>query len=99
MSSPVESPKLCSHENLVACVEQNKALSHKSKWIAFLFKATKMSEQLSKTKKTSKCEKEKCLIDYLLFFLAQTTRPYLYNSTLISLQLFKQTPISLQHDL
>jgi hypothetical protein len=31
--------------------------------------------------------------------LAHTTRPYLYNLTLISLQLFKSTPISLQLDL
>jgi hypothetical protein len=31
--------------------------------------------------------------------LAHTTRPYLYNSTLISLQLFNLTPISLQLDL
>jgi hypothetical protein len=31
--------------------------------------------------------------------LAHTTRPYLYNSTLISLQLFKLTPISLQLNL
>jgi hypothetical protein len=31
--------------------------------------------------------------------LAHTTQPYLYNSTLISLQLFKLTPISLQLDL
>jgi hypothetical protein len=31
--------------------------------------------------------------------LAHTTRPYLYNSTLISLQLFKPTPISLQLNL
>jgi hypothetical protein len=34
----------CSHENLMAHVEQSKALSHKAKLIAFLFKATKMSE-------------------------------------------------------
>jgi hypothetical protein len=31
--------------------------------------------------------------------LAHTPRPYLYNSTLISLQLLKLTPISLQLDL
>jgi hypothetical protein len=31
--------------------------------------------------------------------LAHTPRPYLYNSTLIPLQLFKLTPISLQLDL
>jgi hypothetical protein len=31
--------------------------------------------------------------------LAHTPWPYLYNSTLISLQLFKPTPISLQLDL
>jgi hypothetical protein len=29
---------------LVACVKQTKALAHKAKPIAFLFKATKMSE-------------------------------------------------------
>jgi hypothetical protein len=34
----------CSQENLMARVEQNKALSHKAKPIAFLFKAEKMSE-------------------------------------------------------
>jgi hypothetical protein len=42
--SPVELPKICSHENLMAHVEQSKALSRKAKPIAFLFKATKMSE-------------------------------------------------------
>jgi hypothetical protein len=35
---------LCSYENLMAHVEQSKALSRKAKPIAFLFKATKMSE-------------------------------------------------------
>jgi hypothetical protein len=40
----------------MAYVEQSKALSHKAKPIAFLFKATKTSE-ITKTKKTSKCEK------------------------------------------
>jgi hypothetical protein len=34
----------CSPENLMAHVEQSKALSCKAKPIAFLFKATKMSE-------------------------------------------------------
>jgi hypothetical protein len=33
------------------------------------------------------------------YLLAHTPQPYLYNSTLISLQLFKLTPISLQLDL
>jgi hypothetical protein len=35
---------LCSHGNLIAHVEQSKALSHKAKPVAFLFKATKMSK-------------------------------------------------------
>jgi hypothetical protein len=47
-------------------MEQNKGLSPKAKPIAFLFKATKRVKQLSKTKKTTKCKKEKCLIDCLL---------------------------------
>jgi hypothetical protein len=34
----------CSLENLMARVEQSKALSHQAKPIAFLFKATKTSE-------------------------------------------------------
>jgi hypothetical protein len=34
----------CSHENLMAHVEQSKALSCKAKLIAFLFKPTKASE-------------------------------------------------------
>jgi hypothetical protein len=34
----------CSHRNLMAHVEQRKALSRKAKPIAFLSKATKMSE-------------------------------------------------------
>jgi hypothetical protein len=34
----------CSHENLMAHMEQSKTLSRKAKPIAFLFKATKMSE-------------------------------------------------------
>jgi hypothetical protein len=38
------------------------------------------------------------MIDYLLP-LAHTLWPYLYNPALISLQLFKLTPISLQLDL
>jgi hypothetical protein len=42
--SPVESPKICSHKNLMAQVEQSKALSRKAKPSAFLFKATKTSE-------------------------------------------------------
>jgi hypothetical protein len=42
--SPAMSPKVCSHKNLIAHVEQSKALSRKAKPIAFLFKATKMSE-------------------------------------------------------
>jgi hypothetical protein len=54
-------------------VEQSKALSHKAKPIAFLFKATKMSKT---TKKTSKCEKEKCSIDYLLSLGAFTLGLY-----------------------
>jgi hypothetical protein len=36
--------KICSHENLMACVEQSEALSRKAKQIAFLFKATKAKE-------------------------------------------------------
>jgi hypothetical protein len=36
----------CSHENLMACVEQRKALSRKAKPIAFLFKATKTSKTI-----------------------------------------------------
>jgi hypothetical protein len=36
--------RLCSHKNLMACVEQSKALSHKAKLVAFLFKATKIDE-------------------------------------------------------
>jgi hypothetical protein len=55
----------------MAYVEQSKALSHKAKPIAFLFKATKTSE-ITKTKKTSKCEKGKYLIDYLLSFITYT---------------------------
>jgi hypothetical protein len=35
---------MCSHENLMAHMEQSKALSSKAKPIAFLFKATKTSE-------------------------------------------------------
>jgi transcription elongation factor Elf1 len=35
---------VCSHENLMACVEQSKALSRKAKPIVFVFKATKTSE-------------------------------------------------------
>jgi hypothetical protein len=34
----------CSHKNLIAHVDQSKALSRKARPIAFLFKATKMSE-------------------------------------------------------
>jgi hypothetical protein len=34
----------CLHVNLMACVEQSKAMSHKAKPIAFLFKVTKTSE-------------------------------------------------------
>jgi hypothetical protein len=34
----------CSLENLMARVEQSKALSHQAKLIAFLFKATETSE-------------------------------------------------------
>jgi hypothetical protein len=34
----------CAHENLMAHVEQSKALSHKAKPFAFLFKATKTSK-------------------------------------------------------
>jgi hypothetical protein len=49
----------------MAHVEQSKALSRKAKPIAFLFKPTKTSKT---TKKTNKCKKEKCLIDYLLPF-------------------------------
>jgi hypothetical protein len=48
---------LCLHENLMARMEQSKALSRKAKPIDFLFKVTKTVKQLSKTKKTSKCEK------------------------------------------
>jgi hypothetical protein len=59
----------CSHKNLMTHVEQSKALSQKAKRIAFLFKATKMSET---TKKTTKCKKEKYLIDCLLSFGAYT---------------------------
>jgi hypothetical protein len=50
---------------MMAHVEQSEAWSHKAKPIAFLSKATKMSET---TKKTSRCEKENDLIDYLLSF-------------------------------
>jgi hypothetical protein len=35
---------ISSHKNLMPHVEPNKALSHKAKLIAFLFKATKVSE-------------------------------------------------------
>jgi hypothetical protein len=42
---------------LWACMEQSKSLSRKAKDIAFLFKATKKSEKISKTKKTSKYDK------------------------------------------
>jgi hypothetical protein len=42
--------------------------------------------------------KKKC-IDWLPAVLAHTTQPYLYYSTLISLQLIKLTPIPLQLDL
>jgi hypothetical protein len=35
---------ICSHGNLMAHVEQSKALSRKAKSIDFLFKAKKMSE-------------------------------------------------------
>jgi hypothetical protein len=41
----------------MAHVEQSKALSRKAKPIAFLFKEQRRAKQLSKTKKTSKCEK------------------------------------------
>jgi hypothetical protein len=37
--------KICSQENLMAQVEQSKAFSHMAKPIAFLFKATKVSEK------------------------------------------------------
>jgi hypothetical protein len=36
--------RLCSHKNLMAHMEQSKALSRKAKPIVFLFKATKTSE-------------------------------------------------------
>jgi hypothetical protein len=75
-------------------VELGRTLSHKVNPDAFLFKATKVSET---TKKTSKYKKDKYLIDYLLP-LAHTLWPYLYNPTLIFLQLFKPTPIFLQLD-
>jgi hypothetical protein len=55
-------------------------------------------KQLSKTKKTSKCEKRSVWL-ITCCPLALTTQPYLYNSTLFSLQRFKPTPISLQLDL
>jgi hypothetical protein len=42
-------------------------------------------------------KKKKCLIDYLLP-LEHTLWPYLYDPTLISLQLFKLTLIFLQLD-
>jgi hypothetical protein len=79
----------------MAHVEQSKALSRKAKSIAFLLWRAK---QLSKTKKTSKCKKEKYLIDCLLP-LAHTPWPHLYNLTLISLQPLKPTPIFLQLNL
>jgi hypothetical protein len=43
-SSTTIMAKICSHKNLMAYVEQSKALSRKAKPIAFLFNATKMSK-------------------------------------------------------
>jgi hypothetical protein len=66
--------------------------------LIFSSKQQRRAKQLRKTKKTSKCKKENYLIDYLLPFGTYNSA-YLYNSTLISLPLFKLTPISLQLDL
>jgi hypothetical protein len=59
-------------------------------------KATKTT--LATKLRTSNAKKYGC-IDWLCLPLVHTHQPYLYNSTLISLQLFKPTPISLQLDL
>jgi hypothetical protein len=42
-SSPAESPEICSHDNLRACVELGRSLSRKVSMDAFLFKETKGS--------------------------------------------------------
>jgi hypothetical protein len=44
ISTRLQGARGCSHENLMAHVEQSKALYRKAKPIAFLFKPTKMSE-------------------------------------------------------
>jgi hypothetical protein len=44
-------------------------------------------------------QKSKAVLIDCVSPLVHTPRPYLYNSTLISLQLFTLTPISLQLDL
>jgi hypothetical protein len=53
-------------------------------------------EQSNKVKLVN-AKNEECLINCLLP-LAHTLWPYLYNPALISLQLFKPTPIFLQLD-
>jgi hypothetical protein len=77
----------CSHKNLMAHVEQSKALSRKAKLIAFLFKATKVSETTKvKLRKLVDTKKEKCLIGWLLslgtFTLGLYTQldPYLFTT-------------------
>jgi hypothetical protein len=77
-------PVFCSCKDLMARVEKSKALSHKPKLIAFLFKVTKMNKQLSKTKKTSKCEKRE-VFDRLLASLWRIHVGPIYTTRHLSL--------------
>jgi hypothetical protein len=67
-------------------------------WLLFSPKQQRLAKQLSKTKKTSRCKKWRIWL-ITCCPLVHTPWPYLYNSTLISLQLFKPTPRSLPLDL
>jgi hypothetical protein len=73
-------------------------LSRKVNPNAFLDKATKTT-RITKEINRNKIMWERSIVLIGLLPLAHTHWPYLYNSTLISLQLFKPTHISLQLDL